>query len=362
MNSDIVQISALSERDLQGWRELASASVEPNPFVEPDFVLPATRAWSADDVAVLRVMDRATWLAAVPVQNVTSWRAVPGRCLVAWRHPYCYLSNPLVSPGNVESVVSALLRRGSRDTGCFGLEWIATDGPFGMALEQQPRVSEIARFDRAALYGGSTGNAGRPPSRQTAKKFRQKRRLLERDSGELTVRDRSGDGAAYERFLEIEAAGWRGASGSGTAMACLPGHGKFFTDMCEHFAAMGRLRLRALESDGRIIAIGSDLIAGDVLYFFKQTFEERYARYSPGAQLELANMEAFRSEAWKMFDSCAGPDNTTYNRLWPAQRTLRTVIVAARGQAGTLSHAKWRAAIAMKPFARRLQEARRRGA
>jgi CelD/BcsL family acetyltransferase involved in cellulose biosynthesis len=357
IHSDIVRIADLGEADVQRWRELGTASVEPNPFVEPDFVLPSMRAWGVQGVGLLRVMDRADWLAAIPVVSVPNWRGVPGRCLVAWRHPYSYLGNPLISGDDVERVVTALVERGYRHSGAFGLEWIATDGPFDGALEQLSRVVQISEFERAALDGGQANNGNHLPTGQTAKKFRQKRRLLEHETGQLTVRDRSGDHvAACQRFLEIEADGWRGWSGTGTAMACIPGHGKFFTDMCAGFARLGRLRLRALEADGRMLAIASDLVAGNVLYFFKQAFDEQYARYSPGAQLELANMQAFQSQEWEMFDSCASVDNEVYNKLWPGRRTLRTVVVAGSHGRGALNHAKWRAATTVKPLGRRLQE------
>jgi CelD/BcsL family acetyltransferase involved in cellulose biosynthesis len=359
MHSDIVPIADLTDSDVDGWRELAAASVEHNPFVEPDFVLPSMRAWGAADIGVLRVMDGTAWLAAVPVVRQTSWRSVPGRCLVIWRHPYCYLGNPLLAAGDIERVVAALLERGHRHAGGFGLEWIAMDGPFGAAMRLQSRVVEISEFERAALYGGPEGEGGSLPTGRTAKKFRQKRRLLEREMGELTVRDVSGEPDAYARFLAIEAAGWRGWSGTGSAMECIPGHAEFFTDMCTRFAGLGRLRLRALEADGRILAIGSDLVAGDMLYFFKQAFDEEYARYSPGAHLELANMEAFQSEGWKTFDSCASPDNETYNKAWQGRRTVRTLIATGVDRTGALVSAKWRAAVAMRSVEQRLRERRR---
>ena len=360
MQSDIVKVSDLTDSDLDAWRELAGASVEPNPFVEPDFVLPAMRAWDVNDVAVLRVRNGATWLAAIPVQSVASWRSVPGRCLVAWRHPYCYLSNPLVARGDVEGIVSALLARGHRDASGFGLEWIASDGPFAEVLGLQCRVAKISEFERAALYRGHAHVGDNPPTGHTARNLRRQRRLLERDSGELAIRDRSGDRTAHERFLDIESVGWKGSE-THTAMACRPGHGEFFLDMCARFASLGRLRLLALESDGQIIAVKSDLVAGSTLYGFKSAFDERYARYSPGAQLEMASMEAFWSEGWEMFDACTAPDNTFYNKLWPTRRTLHTVIVTPRDTAGTLGYAKWRAASAMRPVGRRLRELPARG-
>jgi CelD/BcsL family acetyltransferase involved in cellulose biosynthesis len=362
MNSDIVRISDLSERDLGAWAELAEKSVEPNPFVEPHFVLPATHAWGGDDVGLLRVTNGATWLAAVPVHNITSWHRVPGRCLAAWRHPYCYLSNPLIADDDLEAVTT-LLQRGYRNTGCLVFDWVALDGPFGAALRQQRRRVELQGFERAALYKEYAENGDKPVGARSERTLRRKRKLLEREGGEVRISDRSGDRAAYERFLEIEAAGWRGPSGTGTAMACRPGHAAFFTDMCERFASLGRLRLPVLESDDRIFALKSDLVAGDVLYHFKAAFDEQYARFSPGLQLELASMEAFQSGGWKMFDACTAPDNSSFNKLWPEKRRIVSLAVSGRDRLGTMDYAKWRTvATAGPPIRQQLRQLRERRA
>jgi hypothetical protein len=47
----LLELAALSERDLDAWRELAARALEPNPFAEPDFVLPAADALDSQAVA-----------------------------------------------------------------------------------------------------------------------------------------------------------------------------------------------------------------------------------------------------------------------------------------------------------------------
>jgi hypothetical protein len=44
MRHDVLPISELTARDLSAWRELGADALSPNPFAEPEFVLPATRA------------------------------------------------------------------------------------------------------------------------------------------------------------------------------------------------------------------------------------------------------------------------------------------------------------------------------
>src|SRR6202000_271094 len=57
MHHDVLPISELTPRDLSAWRELAGDALSPNPFAEPDLVLPATQAWGADGVQLLVVRD-----------------------------------------------------------------------------------------------------------------------------------------------------------------------------------------------------------------------------------------------------------------------------------------------------------------
>ena len=360
MRCDLLPISELSKSDLAAWEELGSAAVVPNPFVESAFALPATRAWGVDDLGLLVVRDRSDWLAALPVRQVRSWRGVPSRCLVGWRHSYCYLGMPLVADGDTAAILASLLSGGVQACGCLALDWIDVDGPLRepltAALGSGLRWILVDQFERAALYR-RPGDGPEPTlSSRTRSGYRRKLRLLERELGELTVRDRCDDPSAYRRFLELERAGWRGDWG--TAMGGIPGHGEFFIDMCERFSRAGRLQLLALESEQHTVAMKSNLIAGDALFFFKPVFDETFGRYSPGVQLELASMESFRAGEWTMFDSCTAPDNAMYNRLWSERRRLRSVVVTSRGASGALPYATWRAAAAALPIRRKLQERR----
>ena len=57
MRHGVLPLSELTARDLSAWRDLAADVVSPNPFAEPELVVPATRAWDVDDVQLLVVRD-----------------------------------------------------------------------------------------------------------------------------------------------------------------------------------------------------------------------------------------------------------------------------------------------------------------
>jgi CelD/BcsL family acetyltransferase involved in cellulose biosynthesis len=358
MRHDVVSISELTARDLSAWRELGTDALSPNPFAEPELVLPATRAWGVDDLHLLIVHEGADWLAALPVRRAASWRGVPGAVTAAWRHDYCFLCTPLVRPAGHEETLAMLVRGAVQTTPAVSLDWIDADGPLAeplmAALASEARVVVLERFERAALYRRDEDDyLERAVSGRHRSGYRRRLKQLEREVGPLTVRDESGDPEAAGRFLELEASGWKGAAG--TAMASDPAHAAFFSDLAQGFAPTGRFRMLSLVCEDRPIAMRADLVAGDTTYGFKLAFAEDLARYSPGIQLEIAATASFNTTGLARADSCTAPENASMNRLWPDRRALVSVVATRRGVSGAAPHLKWAAAARLLPLRRRLK-------
>jgi CelD/BcsL family acetyltransferase involved in cellulose biosynthesis len=98
-----------------------------------------------------------------------------------------------------------------------------------------------------------------------------------------------------------------------------------------------------------------NFVSGGVVSCFKIAYDEAFARFSPGVQMELANVAAFhdRPELASM-DSCADPDNQMINRLWPDRRPIATLLAPARGPGGLAARTQAQAAARLR---RRLKEA-----
>ena len=81
----LLPLKGLASRDIAAWRELAAQAAEPNPFFEPECVLPAVRYLGEPDAALLAVVDHGSeWLACMPVlPRLARWHA-------RWpaRHPH----------------------------------------------------------------------------------------------------------------------------------------------------------------------------------------------------------------------------------------------------------------------------------
>ncbi len=62
---------------------------------------------------------------------------------------------------------------------------------------------------------------------------------------------------------------------------------EFFRTVCRSFRELGRLHLLSLEANGERVAMACNVRAGEGIFCLKIAFDERWRRYSPGAQLML---------------------------------------------------------------------------
>jgi len=343
MRARISELTELTDRDIALWRDLAARAVEPNVFFEPSFVLAARGGLGARGVGLLIVEDGDSWSACLPVYRAAHWRKLPVPVLATWRHKYAFLGTPLIEADGAEAALRLLVEHGRREaTGLLALDWVGADGPVWSTLEDLlgRRGAEGVRFERmerAALVRRPEPTYLDEMRPHRRRELNRQARGLERElSGPLMLRERAEEPGAYDDFLRLEASGWKGRNG--TALACDPGHASFFRTLCGGYARIGRLQLLDLSVDGRTVAMKCNLVAGGVVFCFKIAYDERYAAYSPGLQLERWTVDTFhaRTEADAM-DSCADPHNDMINRLWPDRRSIATLLLPAEGVFGWLS-------------------------
>lgn len=94
----------------------------------------------------------------------------------------------------------------------------------------------------------------------------------------------------------------------------------------------------SLELDGRPLAMKMNLLTGEGGFAFKITYDEAFARESPGVLLELENVHRLhgrRSLQW--VDSCAAPNRFMINHLWPGRREIQTVMVGSSAASSSLT-------------------------
>lgn len=356
-----VPLAQLSAADRAAWGDLAARALEPNPFFEPDFVMPATLLYPGIELMMIEAPGRL--IGALPVRRMSRWRKLPALTLWGWRHTDAYLGTPLIDREAPEDAVRGLIDGAERDrrSGLLVLEWMGTGGPVERLLRAElqrrgtaPIVYE--EFDRAALRRRPDGDylAGKVSKGRARELRRLRRQLTEALEAEIEVTDRSGDPVAVEGFLQAEASGWKGREG--TNFAGSESYADFFRRVCRNLAAAGRLQLLVMSAGGIDVAWKVNIASGDAVFCFKIAYDEAFARFSPGVQLELENVEIFHGTSAAWSDSCADPDNEMINRLWPDRRQVATLLVPAGGVLGVASRHSVRAVMALRKRIRRTDE------
>ncbi len=341
MRARVIRLRDISPHDERVWRDLSRRAAEPNPFFEPDCLVPAAlhqRLGAKIDIVLAEEGDRA--YACIPIRAV--WR-------YPFRFPYPFVTTqvrrtiecgtPLLDAERGAEGMAAILsalsdRRRIGRSRVLALPQVHQDGPAFESLQAAVRIAGLPfivyeSWERAFLRRRPEPdyerllNAGLRHSLR-----RMRRRLTEELGSEPGLVDRTSDPAAIERYLNLEGSqGYKAAPG-GFAMKTEAGESEFFGDMCRRFAASGRLHLLALEARGQTLAMEIWLRGGDGMFRFKMSYDELYARYGPGVQMQVAAMGHFHvatNANW--IDTCTSPNNETALRLYPDRRYIASVFV-----------------------------------
>lgn len=342
MQARFVPPDELTRTDLARWAETAEQSVEPNPFFEPDWLVPALRYM--DRAAVVAMVEEKGMLqACVPVvarndkARLTLETRVAGRGVA--------LGTPLVTEDGGADALACLvdgvvLEAQRRAATLVVMGWVSHDGPVARLLEDtgSKSASNVLVFDRweraflrrqddeAPYWLRSIGKNRRRTIAQ------HRRQLCRQADGDIDIRIRT-DGSAVGSFLLLEASGWKGYKPEGLAFSRDPDSTKFFETVCHHYLDEGRMCFVSLETDRFPVAMVCCLRAGEGMFAYATAYDEALAKYGPGIDVFLATMEYFAlstDAAW--LDTCSDRDNDHLLGLFPDRRLLTTLISRPRSR------------------------------
>jgi hypothetical protein len=344
--------TAVSPQLVAAWRDLAERAAEPNVLAEPEVFLPSVRHLAGRSRVGLLVVGTDDRLdALLPVVWPVTVRGVPVPVLQAWVEPYRVHSTPLLDADRAVPAMAALLRPpATLPAFALLLRHFQEGGPVAEALdtvvaERGEQAVRLGSYERALLLR----DGGPAPSRNRRNRYSQLRRQREtmaEQLGEVRVVDRTGDPAAIEEFLQLEASGWKGAAG--TALATIPGHADWFREVCDGLRTAGRLEVSALEAGGRTAAMWANFDTGEGSLHFKSAYDETLGDYRPGQLLVMEAIDSIDGGRYAWRDSATSPDNTLFNQLWPSRTTLSTVVVPLHGRVGRVAVHAARAAATMR--------------
>lgn len=338
------------------WDRLAAAALEPNPFYESWMLLPALRTLvGQDDVQVVllyrpdpaRPQAPPILCGLFPLQRARRYKGFPVSVLWFWKHLHCFLCTPLLHKQFARETLAEFLTWLKSDRGGAALmefSFISGGGPFeqllidlmndgglvGHVTESFNRALLCPARDAETYLSGAMSNGNRKELR------RQRKRLGE--TGKLETRTLTADGDVgrwIEQFLQLEASGWKGQTGS--ALAVHEAEREYFAAIAREAFGRGQLMMLGLFLDEQPVALKCNFLSGVGSFAFKIAFDETFARASPGVQLEIDNVQHFHERPQlRWMDSCAVSRHFMINRLWTDRRTIRTVLLAPGAWRGEL--------------------------
>ncbi|WP_069388079.1 GNAT family N-acetyltransferase [Cellulosimicrobium cellulans] len=342
-------LRATTPDDEARWAELVDRALEPNPFLSPAYLATAARHLpEARDVVLVVVEDVDRMRALLPLSRDAS---TAGATSATTAGPFLAHDSPLCAPlidrddadATLDALLAHLRSRANGFPGLVDLTLVPGDGPLWEALHRacarnRVGVLERSRFERAVLRRAD----GAPDPRAALSTARRKQvdrmqRRLEREAGPLEVTDRGGDPDGFEEFVRLEAAGWKGTTEHGGALAVVPGRAEWFRDVAAGLRERGNLVVLRVTAGGETVFVSVLLRAGRSLYCLMDTYDERFARCSPGTVGRVLEQEfCLEQTDAELLDPCLHPTNVLPTGLYRDRRPLVGLVLGTRPRARAL--------------------------
>lgn len=322
------------------WRDLARRALQPNIFYEPDFALPAAAVFGVDAGAVLVRSGDGVLRGFFPARPDPYRYGLMSGVITGWTHPYAPLGLPLVDRDHPEDTLNAWLDHLSDEQGSrlLILPYMPERGVFALALQcvLQERGLANAPFGshpRALLEPGEdrAGYLEKAISSKLRKELGRKKRRLS-DLGEVThdtASDAFSVGIFVQDFLTLEEKGWKGRAG--TAAAQTQPLNQFVQSAVTGLARRSQVRADRLSVAGQPAAITILLRSRETAWLWKTSYDEQFARFSPGTQLVREVTEALlQDDSIGSTDSCATPEHPMIDHVWRERLVLSDRLIALR--------------------------------
>ncbi len=329
---------ALARLDAGAWNELSANALVENPFYAREIVL-----------AALATIDSGTELDALAVKGgggallgLFPYRLkhLPFKAADAACNLYQFSATPLIRRDAAKQVLGAWL-----DAALHAVDmprfWQFKHVDLGSALMpvlddalaerflNRLAVNTYRRPHLTRVQGGfDTHNRCVLRKRRLKDIKRNMRRLGE--LGALRF-ERATEPALVarrlEQFLELENAGWKGATG--TSFLASSADAAFArAAFAPRAGGKTLVSIDSLLLDEAPIAISLNLQARDTAFTPKCAFDERYRRYSPGLVLEYFIIQAFYEDGAAVdMDAATTQDGHVLSGLWNGYKTMGTLVV-----------------------------------
>jgi CelD/BcsL family acetyltransferase involved in cellulose biosynthesis len=334
--------------DAPAWQQLFEGAAETPASLAPDLALPVLKA-VVDDNTVFALRSRVgSTLRGWCLLERQRWRwGLPFVIYHSWQTPLTFSGTPLLADDSSVDEIAQLLAQSHaplllQALPCSGFFW----QQLSLAAAQiNAPMQIITTWERAALRPKTDFDTWFADNfdRKRRKEYRRVRNRLG-ELGQLESRSWSVGQpiqAWIDNFLGLEAKGWKGRRG--TAFAAQAQFTDAMSEALTAFAGRNSLRFWALTLDGQTIATLFAFVCGDTAWLAKITYDENYAKYSPGVLLILdATADLLNHSGIKLVDSCAIPNHPMIDNIWRERITMADVLI------GTPGLAPWRFALMLQ--------------
>lgn len=325
----------------EAWETLGAGAAIANPFYEAGYALAGCDAFGAG-IRLLMVADRppeepgARLLAVWPHRVARRW-GLPLPVLMGWTHGYAPQGAPLLDGVDPAGALRALLAAPR-----------ALGQPPRLLLPNTPLDDLVPLLAgtgarRATYWPHSRGMLdpeALPPEARSGyldhlsgnrrRRLRRARRRLDAD-GAVTFELVSSPAevpAAVEAHIILEAASWKGRTG--TALAQRPAEAEFLRTATRALAAAGRVRIARLRRGERLLASAILPLAGREAAVLKVAHDESDPAAAPGVQLVHRLTESVLAGGdIARIDSCAPPGFALATLFWQERRSIAHLLVEA---------------------------------
>ncbi len=332
----LLPLSAVSRAQ---WDALAADPLDPNGFFDAGFSLnSAAHAQHGGGAQALVAYSGGRLVGLLPVMSASRAVKLPIPALISTQ-PYNSLTTPLLDKQYAERAAGDLIEAAAASgASLLVLQMAAMEGPAFDALSAAIAARGLTMvsdnvYERAAL-STDLDDETYLRSGMGAKKLKELRRQSHRlaDEGAVTmVYSNTPETVrpALDRFLELEARGWKGKRRTGLGQH--PGDAAFVRAMAPDLAARGNFEVAELTLDGRTLASGLTMRQADRALFFKIAYDEAYARLSVGVQLTIELTRRFIADkSLKFVDSTAASEHPMIDHVWRARLKVGDLYIQTR--------------------------------
>ena len=347
MNVRVVAQREIDPVAIGRWRDLARRSCHHNPFLLPEFVLPAWKYLTPDREHVLIIVESSgdgRWLAAggFALSQITS--SLPMPHAVASTSMYTFRTGLLLDADHASKALDLLL------SSITGKDWMSQGVEFPGLRYDSILARELTASVRRLGYSWRALDQRMVPalfpeivsdeyltehwSASRRKTFRRSRnKLAAVGPVELRLhRDPKSVASALDTFLRLEFDSWKGEEG--TAILSNRRDEQFIREVVEGLAPHGNILISELTAGDRVAASGLNFTAGTGLFAFKIGWDNEFAHTSPGVlhEVELLHASQDRLRSFTLFDSCA-TEASYIAPLWPERIPIVTGLICSSYQA-----------------------------